>query len=218
MVGHIEKSAGGNFAPTAEGVHLMICRDVLDIGTQPGSAKYPAPKRKIVIRWEIPEIRVEWEVEGEMKSGPALHMEKYTWSFHENANLRSMLESWRGKVFTEDDFAGPPNGFHIKNLIGAPMRGQIMHEENGGKVFANLKSTMAAGFKTREEWPELEGAASFLDLDNFDQSVFDRLSEYWQETIKKSPEYQALFSQSPEGFQGQSENPAHGITDDEIPF
>lgn len=215
MVGYIEKSAGGDFTPTPAGVHLMICSQVIDLGTQPGSQMYPAPKRKVMIRWEVPNERVE--IDG--KDLPAIHSEKYTWSFHENANLRDMLESWRGKTFVEDDFAGPPNGFHIKNLLGVPMMGQVFHESKGDKTYANLKTAMPAGIK-KPEWPALEGPSYFFDLDDFNQEVFDQLSDYYKTTIQGSPEYQKLFGSNQHSQ--QSENPGAGMQhadlDDEIPF
>lgn len=185
MVGYITESTGGNFTPTPEGQHVMVCSRVIDIGTQKtefnGETKH---QRKVLIVWEIPGVRVE--VDG--RDAPAIHSEKFTWSFHEKANLRKFLQSWRGKPFRDEDFAGPPNGFHIKNVIGVPMIGQIMHEQaQNGKTYANLSSVMAFPGK-REAWPEVEGDKLFLDLDAFDPEVFGRLSEYWQGVIKASPE------------------------------
>jgi hypothetical protein len=34
MVGYITPSAGGDFAPTPEGQHTMVCTRVIDLGTQ----------------------------------------------------------------------------------------------------------------------------------------------------------------------------------------
>lgn len=228
MVGYIEKSAGGDFAPTPEGVHLMVCSRVIDLGTQSGSQMYPTPRRKVAISWELPDERTE--IEGRLL--PVMHTERYTWSFHENANLRNMLENWRGKTFTDEDFAGPPNGFHIGKLIGAPMRGQIIHQAKGDKTYANLSTAMAAGIKNRAEWPKLEGAPLLFDLDEFDQKEFDRLSDYYKGLISESPEYRALHGyaddrqgtpasdparQAPDGY-GAGGQPSRDLDGDEIPF
>jgi hypothetical protein len=215
MVGYIQPSTGGDFAPTPEGQHAMVCCRVIDLGTQ--RTEYQGETkmlRKILIGWEVPAERINGE--------PVLHLAKYTWSFHEKANLRKDLESWRGRKFKDEDFAGPPNGFHIKNLIGVPCYGQIVHEQSqNGKTYANLSAIMAFPGK-REDWPKVEGQPLYLDLDDFDQGAFDRLSEYWQGVIKGAPEYQRQFGQAPEGHnhgpsRGQSENPGAGM-DDEIPF
>ena len=220
MVGYIEKSAGGDFKPSPEGVHLMVCSQVVDLGTQPGSQMYPTPRRKIVIRWELPEGRIE--IDG--KDLPVIHTEKYTWSFHENANLRSVLENWRGKAFTDEDFAGPPNGFHVGKLIGVPLRGQIIHESKGDKTYANLSTAMSAGIKNRDDWPKLEGAPLLFDLDDFKQEAFDRLPDYYKGLVQSSPEYKALFgvdehNQQDSGDQGHiSDSGSSRDLDDEIPF
>ncbi len=225
MVGYITKLAGGDFTPTPEGVHLMVCSQVVDLGTQPGSQQFPEPKRKVMIRWELPEERVT--IDGQSK--PVLHSETYTWSFHEKANLRKMLEAWRGRKFSEEDFAGPPDGFHIGKLLGVPMRGNIVHEAQGDKTYANLASVMPAGIKRREDVPKVEGDSFVFDLDAFDAAIFARLSDFWQGKVKASPEYlKATGKASPEylkatgngqapGASGNGQGPGSDL-DDDIPL
>lgn len=203
MVGYIQESTGGDFKPTPEGQHIMICSRVIDLGTQKtefnNETKY---QRKVLITWELPNERVT--IDG--ADAPVLHSEKYTWSFHEKANLRKHLESWRGKKFREEDFSGPPNGFHIKNVIGVPCYGQIIHEQaTNGKTYANLASIMAFPGK-RDAWPTIEGVPMFFDLDEFDPIIFDRLSEYWQGVVKSSPEGEAAIGGGNQSA-GGSDNP-----------
>ena len=210
MVGYIKESAG-DFKITPEGQHIMVCCRVIDLGTQKtefqGETK---DQRKVLIGWELPGERVS--VNGE--DLPMIHYAKYTWSFHEKANLRRDLEAWRGKRFKEEDFSGPPNGFHIKNLIGVPCYGQIVHDTGGnGKTYANLASIMAFPGK-RDDWPRVEGKPIFFDLDEFDADAFADVPEYWQGVIKASPEYGALF-----GTRHDERNPPPRTDlDDDIPF
>jgi 3-polyprenyl-4-hydroxybenzoate decarboxylase len=164
----------------------MVCQRVFDLGTQKtefqGETKL---QRKLMIGWEIPAHRV---VIGDTDA-PVLHLAKYTWSFHEKANLRKDLESWRGRKFKDEDFAGPPSGFHITKLLGVPCYGQIVHEVTpNGKTYANLTAIMAFPGK-QADWPKLEAEPLFFDLDDFDAAVLARLSDYWQGVIKQSPEY-----------------------------
>ena len=187
MVGYITESTGGDFKPTPEGQHTMIGARVIDLGTQKtefsGETKH---QRKVLLGWEVVGCRVT--VDG--KDLPAIHYEKFTWSFHEKAKLRPFLESWRGAKFREEDFSGPPKGFHIKNVIGVPCLAQVMHETAGnGKTYANISSIMKFP-GTRDQWPKLEGEGLFLDLDNFDPITFGKLSDYWQGVVKASPEGQ----------------------------
>ena len=220
MVGYISESSGGNYTPTPEGQHIMVCSRIVDLGTQPGSPMYPAPKRKIRVFWELPEERVKYtDQDGNEQEGPVLHSEQYTVSFHEKANLRKDLEAWRGKTFEEKDFAGPPDGFHLSKLLGIPAVAQIIHEHRDGKTYANLNSIMRPRKTEFDEWKDkIEGPRIFFDLDDFDQAEFDKQSDRLKETIKNSPEYQRIFSDDPAaGYTPQSENPA-GDIDDEIPF
>lgn len=218
MVGYISESTGGNYTPTPEGQHIMVCARIIDLGTQPGSAMYPQPKRKIRIFWELPEERITYtDGDGNEQEGPVLHSEQYTVSFHEKSNLRRDLESWRGQPFKDEDFAGPPNGFHLSKLIGIPAVGQIVHEHRDGKTYANLNSIMRPRKAEFDEFKgKIEGVTIFFDLDDFKDEEFDKLSDRVKDTVRNSPEYQALFNGGND-HPPTSENPAHGM-DDEIPF
>lgn len=185
MVGYIEESKGGDYKPTPEGQHEMVCCRVIDLGTQQseynGETKH---QRKVLISWEIPGVRTE--IDG--KDLPALHSERYTWSFHEKATLRKTLENWRGTPFKPEDFSGPPNGFHIKKLLGVPCYVQVMHEQgSNGRTYANLTSIMRFPGKP-EGWPKPEGDLIFFDLDNFDQMEFDKLPKRIKAIIAETPE------------------------------
>lgn len=227
MVGYITESTGGNYTPTPEGQHIMVCSRIVDLGTQPGSGLYPAPKRKLRIFWELPEERITYtDGDGNEHEGPVLHSEQYTVSFHEKANLRKALESWRGKAFSESDFAGPPDGFHLKKLLGIPALGQIVHEHKDGTTYANLNSIMKPRKADFDEFRnKIEGPTIFFDLDDFSQEEFDKLSDRLQERIKMSPEYKALFGEKPDdsanGKMTDERNPPPRDAfdgGDEIPF
>lgn len=221
MVGFITESIGGNYTPTPEGQHIMVCARIVDLGTQPGSPMFPQPKRKIRIFWELPEERMTFtDKDGVEKEGPVLHSEQYTVSFNEKATLRKHLESWRGQPFTPADFAGPPNGFHLSKLIGIPALGQVVHQHKDGNVYANLNSIMRprkADFDTFKG--KIEGPTIFFDLDDFKQEEFDKLSERLQATIKNSPEYMRI-ADGEGGYRPASEDPSDGLREleDEVPF
>jgi len=214
----IEKSTGGgDFTPTEAGQHTGICNRVVDYGTHISTGMYAGKsQRKLMIAWEIPSLRVKFEKDGKEIEGPVIHIERYTWSFHENANLRAVLESWRGKQFVDEDFEGP-KAFDMRNLIGVPALLQIVHNAKGEKIYANLQSIMKMPGK-REDWPTLENDPVFLDLRNFDQTMFEKLSDYWQSLIKTTPEWAEMFGSEHQQQNGYgSENPGAEM-DDEIPF
>lgn len=185
MVGFIEESKAGDFKPTPEGQHEMVCCRVIDLGTHEsefqGQVRHP---RKVLITWEIPSIRTE--IDGVDK--PALHSERFTWSFHEKASLRKTLENWRGTPFKPEDFSGPPNGFHIKKLVGVPCYAQIMHETGAnGRTYANMTSIMRYPGRP-DTWLKAESDLIFFDLDDFDQEIFDKLPKRIKSTIAATPE------------------------------
>lgn len=211
MVGYIEESKGGDFKPTPEGQHEMVCCRVIDLGTHEtefqGETRHP---RKVLISWEIPGVRTE--IDG--KDLPALHSERFTWSFHEKANLRKVLENWRGTPFKAEDFSGPPNGFHIKKLLGVPCFAQVMHEVGGnGKTYANMTSIMRYPGKP-EAWPKPEGDLIFFDLDDFSQDMFDKLPKRIKAQIAETPEGQHLRHIGAMSFTPDSSNGGQPRRDD----
>jgi hypothetical protein len=213
MVDYIEESKGGDFKPTPEGQHEMICCRVIDLGTHQtefkGETKH---QRKILITWELPGVRTE--IDG--KDLPSFHSERFTWSFHEKANLRKFLEDWRGVAFKPDDFSGKDgNGFRISRLVGVPCYAQVMHEQGAnGRTYANLRTIMRYPGK-QDAWPKAESDLIFFDLDSFDQAVFDKLPKRIKAQIAGTPEgseliHRGVMHYQPEGDSGQQQNSQQG--------
>ena len=203
MVDYIKESKGGDFKPTPEGQHEMICCRVIDLGTHQGEYKGEIKhQRKILITWEVPGVRTE--IDG--KDLPHLHSERFNWSFHEKANLRKFLEDWRGVPFKSEDFAGSNgNGFRISRLVGVPCYAQVMHETGGnGRTYANLRTIMRFPGKP-DSWPKAESELIFFDLDNFDQATFDKLPKRIKAQIAESPEGAELIHR---GFMRYDADPA----------
>ena len=179
-------NGGGDFTPPPAGTHIAICYRVIDLGTQKiewqGSAK---EQHKVLLSWELP---------GElMEDGrPFTISKRYTLSSHEKSTLRKDLEAWRGKAFTDADFG--PGGFDIASIIGKACLLSIVHTEKDGKTYANINSLsrLAKGM----EAPEITNERLYLSLSaepgKFVSAVMDKLSDGLQDTIRKSPEYQAI--------------------------
>jgi hypothetical protein len=193
-------NSGTDFAPLAAGSHAARCFAVIDLGTQKteymGETKFG------------PRVRISWEVCGErMTDGrPMIISREYKASLHEKSQLRKDLEGWRGKSFTEAELAG----FEGKQLLGKTCLLSVMHATRDGKTYANVAAI--SGLPKGMEAPKAENETLFLDLENFDESVFQKLSKYVQATIEKSPEFAAGGSVSK-----QSDQP-DAFDDEEIPF
>lgn len=206
--------SGTDYKPLPAGNYAATCIRVIDLGTQ--TTNYQGEEksaRKVRIFWEIPEETVEWE--GEVR--PATISSTYTASLHEKANLRKVLESWRGRAFTADEL----KGFDTKNVLGAPCLLNVVHTEKDGRTYANVAGVtpLIKGMAK----PELTGPLVNFDLDDFQPEVLESLHEKLRDQIKASPEYRALTT-GDAGFHGDAVDGdmAGGKPDDtfadEIPF
>lgn len=122
------RDTGKDFQPCPEGTHLAVCCDVVEKGmvdTQWG------PKEKVQLRWEIAEIQDD-------EGRPFLVMQQFNLTLAEGSTLRARLEAWRGRKFTAEELAG----FDMEKLIGAPCQLQVVHNENQGRIWANVAAVM----------------------------------------------------------------------------
>lgn len=195
---------GGDFKPVPAGTHVGICVLVADLGVQPGG-KYD-PKRKVYVRWELPNEVVEWkDKDGNTRSGPMVIGKQYTLSLSEKANLRHDLESWRGKTFTEAEL----KGFDIVNVLGKPCMIGVTHNKQKDKTYANISAVM--GLTKGVTAPAPSNKPLWYSPEEHDQGVFDSLPKWLQESIQNRQREQSQAADAPaptadEGF------------DDDIPF
>jgi hypothetical protein len=118
-----KENSGPGIVPIPEGVYVATCYAVIDLGTHT-SPVYGNERRKVLLQWEIPEVRGDFERDGKKVNLPRAISQCYTLSLSEKANLRSDLEAWRGRKFTAEEL----NGFDLKTILGAACQLQIVHE------------------------------------------------------------------------------------------
>lgn len=197
---------GGDYAPPPAGTFIGVCYRFIDIGTQKteyqGQTKM---SRKVIISWELGDEPMD-------DGKPFTVSKRYTWSMHEKAVLRHDLEGWRGKAFEPADFGD--NGFDTKKLLGAPCTLTITHTAKEGKTYANVAS-VGKIMKGLQPKP-LHSETLYLSLEpgEFNQAVFDKLSDGLKKLISASPEYIQLSN-------GSASKPAPALAeqlDDDIPF
>lgn len=210
----IVSSSGSDYKPVPAGSYIATSVRVIDLGTQTSNYQgQEKAQRKVLITWEIPEVEIELE-DGNM---PALISSSYTASLHEKASLRKVLESWRGRSFTADEL----KGFDLKNVLGKPCMINVVHTEKDGNTYANVAAVMPLpkGVKGAPASHELIN----VDLDDFEEDAFERLSDRLQDKIRVSPEYKAIYA-TDDDFRGGDEGGISGRQDDrpdlddEIPF
>lgn len=181
------KSTNTETEPVPEGVHVGCCYLVSDLGHQL-SEKYGTEKRAVVIGFELPEIRITVERDGQPKDLPRAASRRFTLSLGEKAELRKFLQSWRGKSFTEQEL----QGFDLKNLLGAPALVQIVHEHKpDGRTVARIASVMALPKGTPRPKPENEPQwFSFEECDPTKPFTFPaNLPEWIVKTLEQSREW-----------------------------
>ncbi len=213
---HLPKpSEGGDFAPPPAGTFPALCYRFIDLGTQQTTFKGEQKEQhKILLSWELKDDECMMEIEGETL--PMTIHQRFTWSMHEKATLRKMLESWRGKKFADADFG--PGGFDVRKLLNQPCMLALVHSESNGQTYANVSAVIkpAKGMQVGT----LVNPTAFLSLERgeFDQKVFDGLSENLQAIIKKSPEYHELFRPGAGAEVAALRGSLSSGTDDYIPF
>lgn len=215
----IPASASGrgesNFKPVSAGLHPAVCVGVIDLGIQEGSDQYPKPKQKVHLRWVALDETVEWEKDGQKHTGPAIIGATHTLSLSENSNLRPLLESWRGRAFTEAEL----ERFNVAALAGKACQLNVIHVSKGPKVYANVKTIVP--------WPkgvpvptESVPPAVVYTPSAHDAAVFDALPKWLRESIEKRladnwAQYDAQHAKAPTEV-GHDAHPA--AFDDDIPF
>ncbi len=173
----VGSNGGGDFKRAPAGSHIAVCNLVADCGMQPGSAQFPAPKRKIYVRFEIPNERVEYEKDGVVVEGPLTIGSFYTASMNEKATLRKHLEGWRGKKFSDDEAAN----FDVAALLGKACMLSVVESESGGKTYSNIAGigSMPRGVPV----PAAENPLLYFDSDS-GSAEFDKLPKWLKEKIE----------------------------------
>lgn len=168
---------GGDFKRVPAGTHLAICTLVADIGLQPGSSMYPDPKRQVVLRWEVPGERVEYEKDGQRMEGPLTISRTLTASMNEKAGLRKLLESWRGKKFTDAEAAK----FDVSTVLGKACLLNVTETEKGGETYSNVSgvSPLIKGMTA----PSAENPLVLFDPDSASQADYDALPKWIREKV-----------------------------------
>lgn len=120
---------GSGFTPHDEGQFAAVCMDVVDLGQRVeqfiGKPPRLAPKCALVFLTTSG---------GETKDVAA----EVTVSMGEKANLRALLEAWRGKSYTPEQAAA---GIALEKLVGHTALISVEHKRSGqGRVYAKIKA------------------------------------------------------------------------------
>lgn len=164
------------------GTYIARCYSMIHIGTvsyewqgQTNSAN------KVRITFELPTEKKNFK-EGE-EAKPLVISGEWTLSLGKKAKLKPILESWRGKAFSEEE----ANDFDVTKLVGVPAFLSIIQNEKGYPEIAGI-SKLPKG----TECPAQVNKSVILDYDNWSDEEFAKLPDFLKKKIESSVEYQKM--------------------------
>jgi hypothetical protein len=216
LIAKAKANEGGEFVQVPVGMHLARCYRIVDMGTQKklvqGNTKFQRT------------VMLSFEVHGEDNKGNPMLSEKgdplsisrdYNLSLNEASHLAKHLEGWRGAKFNDAERAG---GFDIKKILGVWGMINVTSSvsQKNGKTYHNIDGIMPVPKMVKDSGlPDPHNEPQFFSLEdekpNLD--VFNNLSQYHQNKIKESPEWEGKF-----GGGGASEPHQDDGFNDDIPF
>jgi hypothetical protein len=207
-MGLVAKDGGGKkIPPVPAAVYNAVCYMVMDLGTH-FDKKFSKHSHSVLIGWELPTERIIIEKDGVKHDLPRAISKKYTLSLHEKAALRKDLQTWRGKMFTEEE----AKGFDLNNLLGKSCMIQVIHEKNGETTYANVGAIMPI---MKGVTPLVaENPLRFYSIDDNRDVIPDGTPQWIIDQIRSSEEWQA-FGPTEEVPVGEEEPPPG---DDDVPF
>ena len=199
------------FDPAPAGLHEAVLVDIIDLGEvveeYDGETTF---KHKMKLVWQLKARNMKINERFQARA-------TYTVSLGENSNFRKMLRSWRGRDFTPEEL----EGFDLKAVLGAPCMVSVIHSESGkARVDSVLK--LPKGTKV----PKQSNPSVFFSLEpeEFDADAYSSLSDWFKDTIAKSPEWAVLHK--PKAAPVKEEEPVNDFedgdpfygADEEVPF
>ena len=179
-----EDTGGGrDFKKVPAGCHFAICNMVVDLGVQEATFKQQAKQmHQVYLRWETPDERVTYEKDGTTVEGPCSIGATYTLSLSEKANLRKVLENWRGVPFTSQEL----RGFDITTVAGKCCQIMVQHKAVGDKTYANITGVMGISKDQKERARKAQSEVGVLiySLDDPDPEVYERLPNWIKEKME----------------------------------
>ena len=195
----IKSKAKPKVPPIEPGPYMAVCVGVIDLGEQ-FSEMFKNFRNEVQIVWEIPSETVE--IDGEQK--PRQLSRTFSVATSKKANLRAILSSWNGKVYSDEEFGE----LDLFEQIGRPCFINVVLNDTG--EYCNVDSVMPIpkGIPA----PTSNTPPIRWDMEEWDDEVFKTLPEWAQEKIKKSTQYKTLHTPTDEvDFKNKAAEPATSV-------
>lgn len=190
-----------NFTPAPAGNHIATCTGIIVVGTiEEEYNGHKKKQKKLFIIFELTNTKMEGKEE------PYLMYIEYTQAMGSTANLRKMLESWRGSKFTDVE----AKVFNIANIVGAPCLANVVHETKDNKVRAKVMGITQVPVGTAVPAAKTK-SIMFQPVAPFATDVFNQIPEWIRKKIEGSDEFKLLgastTTQNVQQPAGQENNP-----------
>ncbi len=206
--------ASADFEIAPAGNHVGICNAVVDLGMQPGSGQYPAPKHQVYIRFELPTERIKYTKDGKEIEGPMSMGRSFTASMSEKANLRKFIESWFGKRFPTDEAA---SDFDVKTILGRKCLLNVTHTEKGGKTYANISNATPIPKGMTVDYQQ-HNKSLYFSLASSNDSDYQALPEWLRKKIDSRITQEKIVDEYAASKHDERNPPPDAQFDDDIPF
>lgn len=163
--------------PVEPGVYMAVCVGVVDLGEQ-YSEKFKSYSNKVKFVWALPSETIE--IDG--KTEERQLSKEFTFSVSKKGGLRTFLESWNSRTYSDDEFAE----LDVFDQLGRPCQLQVVL--NDTKEYSNVANLMP--LPNGMPAPTSQTAFFTWDMDAWDDATFEKLPAWTQEQIKKSTQYQ----------------------------
>ena len=199
---YASEKSGGTFEQCPVGSHVAVCVELIDLGVQHDEYQgKPNARQQVVIRWETSNEVME---DGQ----PFLVSAFYTNSLGEKANLRHLLEAWRGRSFTAEELLK----FDLQAILGKSCLISVIHNEKG-----KAKVTGVMQLPKGTPTPPVHNKPKAFWIDEWDQAAFEALPDFFKEKIQQSDEYVEKFSNKQAGKPAQGGGSFDDLESD-LPF
>lgn len=173
------KQAGIDFGRVEDGTYPARIVQVIDLGIQPQTHhkthEILPSKPVVMITWEFPTSRVEFENDEGTTSLPRWVSKEYTISRSDKSNLMKLVN------------ALAPKAKDISELINLPCMVQIGSTSGGNAKVINVLPPMSG-----IEIADLENDTSYFDFDHPEQELFDTLKKWQQRRVREADNYEGF--------------------------
>ena len=182
----IKEQTKPKFEPAPAGISQEVFSMIVDIGTHDVkvlNSKETKKKRQQLVVWELPHETFKTAA-GEKRRTIS---RPFNATMHKKSGFRAVLESARGKPFTDAELAA---GVDTNKFIGLNCQLNIIHNTVGGNTYANISNVVPLGKGMAPQ--VLEGQPLTYDIpETGDIELPEAMPEWIKDKIKDSDEWKA---------------------------